>query len=174
MKENLKNLYNDIDEFFSLPQSSSQKAWGLIHDLYHQILLFMEENDISKADLAKRLGKSRAAISQMFNKTPNITILRMVEIADAIGVDVKIKTSYVKEERTLHGEQDIDFGYTKSTQKRQYIPQSFIKSATELTDARSRISEGKEKHERADEENSKDDKETDTWPEKFNCHENSK
>jgi hypothetical protein len=53
------------------------------------VLSYMEEEGISKADLAKRLGKTRSAVTQMFNKTPNITIKKMVEIADAIGIDIE-------------------------------------------------------------------------------------
>lgn len=90
-------MHKEIDDFFSQPQSENQKAWGKIHDFYHQILTYMEENNIIKADLAKRLGKSRAAISQMFNKTPNITLLKMIEIANAVGVEINIETNYFRE-----------------------------------------------------------------------------
>ena len=38
----------------------------------------MKKRKISKSSLAKKLGKSRSAVSQMFNKTPNITIKKMV------------------------------------------------------------------------------------------------
>jgi len=50
----------------------------------------MEKNKITKADLARKLGKSRAAISPMINKTPNITVIKMVEIADAVGIDLSV------------------------------------------------------------------------------------
>jgi transcriptional regulator with XRE-family HTH domain len=50
----------------------------------------MKERNLKKADLAKRLGKSRAAITQMFNKTPNISVRKMVEIADAVGLEFEI------------------------------------------------------------------------------------
>jgi transcriptional regulator with XRE-family HTH domain len=90
MKENSKNLYEEINDFFLSPPTSNEKAWDIINDFYHMILTFMNERGISRADLAKRLGKSRASISHMFNKTPNLTVMKMVEISDAIGVDLKI------------------------------------------------------------------------------------
>ena len=91
MKKNLKNSFQDIDDFFASPPTINQRAWGIIHDFYHEILTYMEKNNLNKAGLAKKLNKSRSAISQMFNKTPNITIKKMVEISDTLGLDLKIE-----------------------------------------------------------------------------------
>lgn len=95
MKKNSKDLYKDINNFFEGKPTVNQKAWGLINEFYNLVLNYMEDNRISRADLARELGKSRAAISQMFNKTPNITIKRMVEIADSIGLDLSISSSQI-------------------------------------------------------------------------------
>ena len=99
MKENLKNQYEDIKEFFISEPTANQRAWGIIHDFYHIILTYMEKKKISKADLARKLGRSRASITQMFNKTPNLTIKKMVEIADAIGINIKITADDVEESK---------------------------------------------------------------------------
>ena len=94
MKKNSKNSYKDVEKFFASPPSSDQKAWGLLNEFYHILLTYMEENNITRADLAKKLRKSRSAISQMFNKTPNISIKKMVEISHAIGLDIKITSAH--------------------------------------------------------------------------------
>ena len=96
MKKHLKNAIEEMDEFFVQTPSANQKAWGIINEFYHLILTHMEKQNIKKADLAKKLGKSRSAISQMFNKTPNITVRKMVEIADSIGLDIDVVPSHVK------------------------------------------------------------------------------
>jgi len=96
MKKNLKNISKDIDKLFDQPPNANQKAWGIINEFYHLILAEMENQNISKAKLAQKLGKSRSAISQMFNKTPNITVRKMVEIADSIGLDIDVVPSHVK------------------------------------------------------------------------------
>jgi len=90
MKKPSKDLRKEIDHFFSAPPSASEKAWDMILDFYHNILTYMEENNISQADLARKLNKSRSAVSQMLSKTPNITVKKMVEIADAVGLDFTI------------------------------------------------------------------------------------
>lgn len=95
MEKNSRNIFKEMNDFFEAEPTSNQKAWGLIHDFYHLVLTHMEKNSITKADLARRLSKSRSAISQMFNKTPNISIKKMVEIADAIGMEINITSPKV-------------------------------------------------------------------------------
>lgn len=94
MKKNSKSITNpkidEFDDFFSSEPDANEKAWGLIHDFYHEILTYMEKNDISRSDLSKKLNRSRSAISQMFNKTPNVSLKKMVEIADALDHNLKI------------------------------------------------------------------------------------
>jgi len=92
MSKNSEDTLKRIHEFFSAEPDAEEKAWGLIHEFYHQVLTYMEEKHITRANLSKKLGKSRSAITQIFNKTPNISVLKMVEIADAVGVDLVITT----------------------------------------------------------------------------------
>jgi transcriptional regulator with XRE-family HTH domain len=113
MKKNFKDISKEIDDFFQAEPSSNQKAWGIINDFYHQILTHMEENDITKADLARKLNKSRSAISQMFNKTPNISVIKMVEIADAVGLDFNILPK---------GEEIKKVIYIQKAAKTVYVP----------------------------------------------------
>lgn len=90
MPKNLKNISQEIDDFFEKSPTVNQKAWGVIHDFYNSILTYMENSDISKAELARRLNKSRASITQLFNKTPNVSLKKMIEIVDGIGLELKI------------------------------------------------------------------------------------
>lgn len=92
MSKNSKSSLKEINDFFSAEPDAEDKAWIIIDEFYHYVATYMKNNNISRADLARRLAKSRAAITQMFNKTPNITVLKMVKIADAIGVDLSIVT----------------------------------------------------------------------------------
>lgn len=98
MKKNLKNSLQEIEKIFSEEPSINQKAWGIINDFYHLILSRMEKEGIKKSDLAKRLGRTRSAISQMFNKNPNLTIKKMVEIADSLDLDLAIIPAELRKE----------------------------------------------------------------------------
>ncbi|NHZ86606.1 MAG: helix-turn-helix domain-containing protein [Planctomycetia bacterium] len=89
MKKSLKEKKTSLEDIFSRPKSINRKAWDLIHDFYHLVFTHMDKNNISESDLARKLSISRSAVSQMFNKTPNITIKKMIEIASAIGVNIQ-------------------------------------------------------------------------------------
>jgi transcriptional regulator with XRE-family HTH domain len=90
MKKNLKDSITEFEEFIAAEPTTNQKAWGIIHDFYHLLLTYMDGQGITRAELARRTGKSRSAISQMFNKTPNLTIIKMVEISDAVGLEFSL------------------------------------------------------------------------------------
>ncbi len=82
--------YKEIESFFAAPLTTRQKAWLLIDKFYHLILSHMADKSITRSQLARKLDRSKSSVSQMFNKTPNISILKMVEIADAVGVRLDI------------------------------------------------------------------------------------
>lgn len=124
MKKNLKNISKDIDKLFDQPPNANQKAWGIINEFYHLILAEMENQNISKAKLAQKLGKSRSAISQMFNKTPNITVRKMVEIADSIGLDLSIIPTELKKEIGTVQEKYVFVLTDPAGYRQDHIPQN--------------------------------------------------
>lgn len=97
MKSPSEDICKEVEEFFASPPTVEEKAWGLIHDFYHILLTYMEQQQMTKAELAKRLGTSRSAITQMFQKTPNLTLKKMVEIAEAIGVNICLSSPQLQE-----------------------------------------------------------------------------
>jgi transcriptional regulator with XRE-family HTH domain len=97
---NSEELFNKIQAEF-LEDNPNRRAWGIINEFYHYLLTYMDANNISRADLARRAGKSRSAVSQMFNKTPNLTIRKMVEIADAVGLEIEIIPKKIKATRKI-------------------------------------------------------------------------
>lgn len=50
------------------------------------ILVAMEDQGVSKAELAQRLGKSKARISQLLGGSTNMTIGTLADIAFALGL----------------------------------------------------------------------------------------
>jgi len=96
MKKHLEKKYSEIHEFFNAPPDADEKAWNIIHSFYHEILTIMEEKKIKQVDIAKKTGKSKSAISKMLNDTPNISIKKMVELADAVGAEINISVNKKK------------------------------------------------------------------------------
>lgn len=106
MKKPLKDIEKKVNDRLHAEMTAEDKAWDIIFDFYHHVLSRMEEQGMTQADLARKLGKSRSAISQLLNKTPNISVIRMVEIADAIGLEfalLPVKKNPYQISRLAHG-----------------------------------------------------------------------
>lgn len=84
MDKRLKELQDDVG--FLLEEA--------ILEVTEAICKEMEKQKVSRADLAKRLNKSRAFITRMLNGQPNLTIKTMVEVANAL--DSKIHPQLVR------------------------------------------------------------------------------
>ena len=55
-------------------------------DITEQILLYMEENDITKSELADRMDVSRGYISKLFSDNSNLTLLTLAKISKALDI----------------------------------------------------------------------------------------
>lgn len=58
---------------------------SLIVDVAEEIWAALEEEQITKADLAARLGKSKAFITQILNGSRNMTLRTLADVATALG-----------------------------------------------------------------------------------------
>lgn len=64
---------------------------SLMMNVTEDILVTMEDQNVSKTKLAKLLGKSRAFITQMLGGSRNMTLRTLSDIAFALDVDIEIK-----------------------------------------------------------------------------------
>src|SRR5947199_10431683 len=58
---------------------------SLAFDATELVSELMEKEDISKADLAKRIGKSRAYVTQLLSGARNMTLHTLADLSLAIG-----------------------------------------------------------------------------------------
>jgi transcriptional regulator with XRE-family HTH domain len=54
----------------------------------NQLTQFMDQQGMSQSELARRLGVSRARVSQLMQHASSPTLRTMVEVANALGCDV--------------------------------------------------------------------------------------
>lgn len=111
MEKNLKNTLLDFENFFNSKPTTNQKVCGIINDFFNLVLTYMEENNISKVSLSKKLNISRSAVSQLLNGKPNITLKKMVEISEAIGFEFEIIPKYINSNITLSSKENINEYY---------------------------------------------------------------
>lgn len=78
--EQIKQFENDADF----------QAGLLRLKLYEDILRVMEEQGVSRTELASRLSCSKAYVTKLFNDSTNVTLHTLVRIALALGCDVEL------------------------------------------------------------------------------------
>ncbi len=66
---------------------------GLVIEAGEFIARRMQEQNVTKAELARRLGKSRAYVTQMLSGTTNLTLRTLAEVAYALGAEVKLEAA---------------------------------------------------------------------------------
>jgi transcriptional regulator with XRE-family HTH domain len=63
---------------------------GLVADASETIARLMAEQNVTKAELAKRLKKSRSWVTQMLSGKANLTVRTLAEAAFALGAELKL------------------------------------------------------------------------------------
>ena len=71
---------------------AAYQAECLYNDITAGILDYMEEHDISRAELARRMGVSEAHVSKIFGQTQNFTLQTLAKMAAALDIEVAIVT----------------------------------------------------------------------------------
>lgn len=83
---NFKNLQKDFQQTIERTDAEADLlAEKLLLQITEQISHWMNRNHISNAELAARLGVSRAHITQILNGKPNLSIHKLSKIAVALG-----------------------------------------------------------------------------------------
>ncbi|MFW6118996.1 MAG: helix-turn-helix domain-containing protein [Planctomycetota bacterium] len=79
------------------------RAECLYNDITAQILDHMRANDISRAELARRMNVSEAYVSRLFGETRNFTLETLGKLAVALGIELDIR---LRKERSAMQPQD--------------------------------------------------------------------
>jgi transcriptional regulator with XRE-family HTH domain len=86
-KSSLEKYQRMFDEAWSSPE-----AWvdGPIVEFTEDLCRLMKEKNLSRADLAKRIGTSRAYVTKLLGGNANFTLATMVKLAFALDGTVHI------------------------------------------------------------------------------------
>lgn len=87
---------------------SSPEYWttGIQVDLYNAALRYMRAHDLNRAQLAERLGVSRAYVTQLLNGDYDHKLSKLVELALSFGCVPDVKFTPIEE--YLQMEQSVD------------------------------------------------------------------
>src|SRR5262245_7538362 len=79
------------DIFERLEKTEEYELDALKVELCEQIYLIMEQEDIARAELARRLKTSRAYITKLLQGSANFTLESLVKVARALECNVTVK-----------------------------------------------------------------------------------
>jgi len=85
-------FYAEGKEFSNAEERAFQRE-ELVYNAAEDILLVLEDLDISKKELARRLGKSKSYVTQVLSGARNMTLGSLSDICFSLGVKPKINIS---------------------------------------------------------------------------------
>jgi transcriptional regulator with XRE-family HTH domain len=74
----------------------------LLFDATELISRAMKQEGVTKAEIAKRLGKSKAFVTQVMRGQNNMTLRTLSDLADVLGYDVELGAVNPQTERTVY------------------------------------------------------------------------
>jgi len=104
-----------------LENSEAYELDALKVELCEQIYLIMEQEEVTKAELARRLHTSRAYITKLLQGSANFTLESLVKVAKALGckVSVKLRSKAGEEFDSLWDAKKITFSIAESVMQRR-------------------------------------------------------
>lgn len=80
-----------IEEFLRKARESDE-YWveGAILDFTEELATLMAKNNVSRTELAKRIGTSPAYITKVLRGNVNFTLASMVKLARALGAEIRV------------------------------------------------------------------------------------
>ncbi len=64
---------------------------GTVQEFTEEIFRLMEREEVSRSELARRLGTSPAYITKILRGNANFTLMTMVRLAKALGAELRIQ-----------------------------------------------------------------------------------
>ena len=84
-------------------------------EISEQVFQLMEDQDVTEAELARRLGSSRAYVNKVLQGSTNFTIESLVKLGIALNCELKL--GFEKTRKTSDAEADIKIIHEKPIEK---------------------------------------------------------
>ncbi len=85
-----KDMFFLGDKIFSNTEERAYAREDFVYNVTEDILVALEDLDVSKKELARRLGKSRSYITQILSGSRNMTLGSLSDICYALGTKPRI------------------------------------------------------------------------------------
>lgn len=91
--ERVRDLFFPPETRFSRAEDRAFAREGLIYNVTEDLLVLMEQQGVSKKELARRLGRSRSYVTQLLSGTRNMTLGTLSDICFALGTEPRISVA---------------------------------------------------------------------------------
>ncbi len=85
-----KDMFFPEGKDFSRTEERAYAREELVYNVTEDILVALEDLNVSKKELARRLGKSRSYITQVLSGARNMTLGSLSDICFALGIKPKV------------------------------------------------------------------------------------
>lgn len=86
-----RDMFYSKDTCFSDAEERAYAREDLVFNVTEDLLVMLEDLNVSKAELARRLGKSKSYVSQVLSGSRNMTLGSFSDICFALGFKPEIK-----------------------------------------------------------------------------------
>lgn len=87
---NAKNMFYPEGKEFSTAEERAYAREDLVYNVTEDILVALEDLEVSKKDLARKLGKSKSYVTQLLSGTRNMTLGTLSDICFALDLTPKV------------------------------------------------------------------------------------
>ncbi|MDM8552279.1 helix-turn-helix transcriptional regulator [Desulfobacterales bacterium HSG2] len=99
------------DELEKVRDSFEYKLAGIELEFTEKVLSIMDRKEITRAELARRLNVSDAAVSELFSKPSDISLKQAFGISEALSCEINIslieKNAYIHEKTVYNPKEDV-------------------------------------------------------------------
>ncbi|EHK9018851.1 helix-turn-helix transcriptional regulator [Vibrio vulnificus] len=86
-----RDMFYSKDTCFSDAEERAYAREDLVFNVTEDLLVMLEDLNVSKAELARRLGKSKSYVSQVLSGSRNMTLGSFSDICFALGFKPEVK-----------------------------------------------------------------------------------
>lgn len=88
---NARGMFFSENTRFSNAEERAFAREDLVYQITETLLMAMEDKDVSKVELARRLNKSKSHVSRLLDGSRNMTLASLSDMCFAIGITPEVK-----------------------------------------------------------------------------------
>ncbi|WP_230842091.1 helix-turn-helix domain-containing protein, partial [Vibrio harveyi] len=108
-----RDMFYSKDTHFSDADERAFAREELVYNVTEDLLVIMEDSDISKTELSRRLGKSKSYVSQILSGSRNMTLGSFSDICFALGFKPEVKLPVQECKEDVSYDIEITHSYAK-------------------------------------------------------------